>query len=224
MEYYGITNNLIDTLINESTNCTPRKRAILRLGGMAILPISSSCDCIIQIALIICKIANFKQSSDGISKEIKLAAKHAIGIVVLPAICFFDPLLLADYNSNKKSSVSSSSTPSSSSNAGTSPADLLINQILSTADEQKLPLTQSDIIIVNNYKNDLNENEFTKSQVFQIFQKMLGASSTNINDLKRAYRKATLLIHPDKNKNPQAEEAFKVLSAVYQLVTNSIDL
>lgn len=36
------------------------------------------------------------------------------------------------------------------------------------------------------------------------------------DDIKRTYRKKSLLIHPDKTKNPQAQDAFDRLAKAYQ--------
>ncbi|KAJ8390485.1 hypothetical protein AAFF_G00102820 [Aldrovandia affinis] len=39
-------------------------------------------------------------------------------------------------------------------------------------------------------------------------------------ELKRAYRQLAVLVHPDKNKHPRAGEAFKVLRAAWDIVSN----
>nr|XP_006629390.1 PREDICTED: dnaJ homolog subfamily C member 14 [Lepisosteus oculatus]XP_015199808.1 PREDICTED: dnaJ homolog subfamily C member 14 [Lepisosteus oculatus] len=51
--------------------------------------------------------------------------------------------------------------------------------------------------------------------------KVLGleASATD-TELKRAYRQLAVLVHPDKNKHPRAGEAFKVLRAAWDIVSN----
>lgn len=46
---------------------------------------------------------------------------------------------------------------------------------------------------------------------------MLGVTQTATKDeMKKAYFRAALLVHPDKTKEPKAEEAFKKLSHVYE--------
>lgn len=40
------------------------------------------------------------------------------------------------------------------------------------------------------------------------------------SELKRAYRHLAVQVHPDKNKHPRADEAFKVLRAAWDIVSN----
>ncbi|XP_063149596.1 dnaJ homolog subfamily C member 14 [Candoia aspera] len=47
----------------------------------------------------------------------------------------------------------------------------------------------------------------------------LEATASDV-ELKRAYRHLAVLVHPDKNEHPQAEEAFKVLRAAWDIVSN----
>lgn len=48
------------------------------------------------------------------------------------------------------------------------------------------------------------------------FYEILGVNKNSTDDeLKKAYRKLALLYHPDKNKNPSANEAFKKIASVF---------
>uniref|UniRef100_A0A8C8SNF4 J domain-containing protein n=1 Tax=Pelusios castaneus TaxID=367368 RepID=A0A8C8SNF4_9SAUR len=50
---------------------------------------------------------------------------------------------------------------------------------------------------------------------------VLGLEATASDmELKKAYRQLAVLVHPDKNKHPRAEEAFKVLHAAWDIVSN----
>ncbi|CAM6059204.1 unnamed protein product [Sphagnum tenellum] len=40
------------------------------------------------------------------------------------------------------------------------------------------------------------------------------------DDVRKAYRKLSLKVHPDKNKAPCAEEAFKAVSKAFQVLRN----
>lgn len=52
---------------------------------------------------------------------------------------------------------------------------------------------------------------------FQVLGLEVTASDT---ELKKAYRQLAVLVHPDKNEHPRAEEAFKVLRAAWDIVSN----
>ena len=42
------------------------------------------------------------------------------------------------------------------------------------------------------------------------------------NDLKKAYRKLSLLFHPDKNHAPGASEAFKAIGFAYAVISDPV--
>lgn len=42
----------------------------------------------------------------------------------------------------------------------------------------------------------------------------------SVDDVKRAYRKSSLMVHPDKCQHPQAREAFEALGQAYQALNN----
>ncbi|XP_065849828.1 chaperone protein dnaJ 49-like [Euphorbia lathyris] len=53
------------------------------------------------------------------------------------------------------------------------------------------------------------------------FYDILGLEkSCSVEDVRKAYRKLSLKVHPDKNKAPGAEEAFKAVSKAFQCLNN----
>ena len=48
---------------------------------------------------------------------------------------------------------------------------------------------------------------------------VLGTNAT-ANEIKKAYKKLAVLVHPDKNNAPNSEEAFKVLGLAYETLSN----
>lgn len=55
------------------------------------------------------------------------------------------------------------------------------------------------------------------------FYKILGVPrSASIKDIKKAYRKLALQLHPDRNPDdPQAQEKFQDLGAAYEVLSDS---
>ena len=52
--------------------------------------------------------------------------------------------------------------------------------------------------------------------------KLKGVNAKEIEkEVKKGYRKLALATHPDKNKAPDAEEAFKKVSRAYQMLTDA---
>jgi DnaJ-class molecular chaperone len=56
-----------------------------------------------------------------------------------------------------------------------------------------------------------------KRDYYDIFGLTKSASE---EDLKKAYKKFAIKLHPDKNHAPQATEAFKKVSKAYSCLTN----
>ena len=53
------------------------------------------------------------------------------------------------------------------------------------------------------------------------YYQILGVSrSSNDDELKKAYRKLALKYHPDKNKDPGAEEKFKSIGEAYDVLSD----
>jgi len=74
------------------------------------------------------------------------------------------------------------------------------------------------------------QKNFTPEQAAQVnkvlsarkdYYKVLGVEkSASDGDIKKAYRKLALKMHPDKNQAPRADEAFKVISAAYKTLSD----
>lgn len=51
------------------------------------------------------------------------------------------------------------------------------------------------------------------------FRSILGVSSDcSQEQIRKHYKKIAVLVHPDKNKQPGAEEAFKILQRAFELI------
>ena len=51
-----------------------------------------------------------------------------------------------------------------------------------------------------------------------IYEKLEVSPSASLGQVKKAYRKLTLKIHPDKNNHPRADEAFKLISSEVEML------
>lgn len=53
------------------------------------------------------------------------------------------------------------------------------------------------------------------------YYEVLGVAKTATNDeIKRAFRKLAMKYHPDRNKEPGAEQKFKEINEAYQVLTD----
>eukprot|EP00252_Welwitschia_mirabilis_P017961 TRINITY_DN40092_c0_g1_i1.p1 TRINITY_DN40092_c0_g1~~TRINITY_DN40092_c0_g1_i1.p1 ORF type:complete len:360 (+),score=31.94 TRINITY_DN40092_c0_g1_i1:249-1328(+) len=82
----------------------------------------------------------------------------------------------------------------------------------------------------NSSRSDMNGNSTYTTEQAEIVRKVrrnkdyyciLGLEkSCTVEDVRKAYRKLSLKVHPDKNKAPGAEEAFKAVSKAFQCLSN----
>jgi len=65
------------------------------------------------------------------------------------------------------------------------------------------------------------KNLASKIKGMKNFYDMLGVpKNASMDDIKKAYKKAAIKLHPDKNPSPEAEEAFKKVNAAYQCLSD----
>ncbi|ERN00376.1 hypothetical protein AMTRI_Chr05g71970 [Amborella trichopoda] len=98
------------------------------------------------------------------------------------------------------SANSSSTSPSTSSNSNHAPQ---------TSKVSSQSYTEEQVTIVRQIKS--------KKDYYQILGLEKGCS---VEDVRKAYRKLSLKVHPDKNKAPGAEEAFKSVSKAFQCLSD----
>uniref|UniRef100_A0A5B7BI52 Putative chaperone protein dnaJ 49-like n=1 Tax=Davidia involucrata TaxID=16924 RepID=A0A5B7BI52_DAVIN len=122
-----------------------------------------------------------------------------------------------DHSSNGPTNESSSdsSKPSDSNNGNTGPrrrataTKASAAAAASSTSTTSVAYTEEQISIVREIK--------TKKDYYEI----LGLEKTcTVEDVRKAYRKQSLKVHPDKNKAPGAEEAFKAVSKAFQCLSD----
>lgn len=70
--------------------------------------------------------------------------------------------------------------------------------------------------------NDTNLIYFLRlidDDLYFLFASILGVQSDcSQEQIRKHYKKIAVLVHPDKNKQPGAEEAFKILQRAFELI------
>ena len=83
---------------------------------------------------------------------------------------------------------------------------------------------QSIDMVVEERDNIDNEQESTVNKILehgQDYYKILDVSTeVSEADLKKAYRKLALIVHPDKNKATGSGEAFKKVGKAYEILSD----
>uniref|UniRef100_A0A5B7BAX7 Putative chaperone protein dnaJ 49 n=1 Tax=Davidia involucrata TaxID=16924 RepID=A0A5B7BAX7_DAVIN len=119
-----------------------------------------------------------------------------------------------DHSSNGPTNESSSdsSKPSDSNNGNSGArrrATATGSSAASSSSTTSVAYTEEQISIVKEIKR--------KKDYYEI----LGVEKTcTVEDVRKAYRKLSLKVHPDKNKAPGAEEAFKAVSKAFQCLSD----
>ncbi|ONK66609.1 uncharacterized protein A4U43_C06F10130 [Asparagus officinalis] len=123
-----------------------------------------------------------------------------------PSLPIDDLLSTAKESShNPKTDAESSTAGSSSSSPSSSSARVRVSSKGSAAKDY----TEEQLTIVHQIKKQKD------------YYQILGLErSCTVEDVRKAYRKLSLKVHPDKNKAPGAEEAFKAVSKAFQCLSN----
>lgn len=59
---------------------------------------------------------------------------------------------------------------------------------------------------------------------FSIFSILGVQSDCSQEQIRKHYKKIAVLVHPDKNKQPGAEEAFKILQRAFELIGEPVNI
>jgi DnaJ homolog subfamily B member 12 len=159
-------------------------------------------------------------------------AERSIRLFEDPAAVAFKEKIVEAMNSGGSPSASSSSpnvstpTPDASTPRSAAP-DATSSDGLRHRKHQETPKPSTPSSSSN---ADSNSRPYTKEQVeiatkiikTRDYYEVLGVSKDdNEEEVKKAYRKIALKVHPDKNPAPQAAEAFKKVSAAFSVLSDS---
>jgi DnaJ family protein B protein 12 len=115
-------------------------------------------------------------------------------------------------NNTQQQSASSSSRPASYAAAASTPTPA------ATGQHNGRSFTAAEAAIV---KEIMAAKNNTSSQLKPHYRVLGVASNASDNELKKAYRKRALKLHPDKNSAPDADEAFKVVNLAYATLSDA---
>ncbi|KAG0029353.1 hypothetical protein BGZ81_003871 [Podila clonocystis] len=127
----------------------------------------------------------------------------------------------------KAANATSSSSTSSSSTKTSSASSSQANASSSSASSRPQPARARSTPVVDHKPV---ERDYTPEQAAAVktirssggdFYKVLGVSKTATDvEIKKAYRKVALQMHPDKNGAPGADEAFKIVSKAFTVLSD----
>ncbi|KAL1197005.1 Chaperone protein dnaJ 49 [Cardamine amara subsp. amara] len=123
--------------------------------------------------------------------------------------------LVSDLNKQSDEPAASEDSPRSAANESSKPSD-----------RPSLRQRGSSSTATGSSSSSSSFTEEQRSIVKEIkskkdYYEILGLGNTcSVEDLRKAYRKLSLKVHPDKNKAPGSEEAFKSVSKAFQCLSN----
>jgi len=152
------------------------------------------------------------------AKDLDKAAKFlskSMKLYPLPAARQLQEAVLADLKAKRSSSAGSASseqsTGASSSFSSSSRAPPEPERMTSAENGRTYTEKQAQIV------RDVLAEKGKENQHFRV----LGVSaSATADEIKRAYKKRALKLHPDKNPAPGADEAFKLISQAYSVLSD----
>ncbi|KAJ6847791.1 chaperone protein dnaJ 49-like [Iris pallida] len=109
------------------------------------------------------------------------------------------------------------------SNPNTSQYSSVPTETMDSASSSSSPST-TRVRASKSSSRDYTEEQLTIVQQIKTqkdYYQILGVEKTcSVEDVRKAYRKLSLKVHPDKNKAPGAEEAFKAVSKAFQCLSD----
>lgn len=124
------------------------------------------------------------------------------------------------------SSLSVEDILSSCEGLDSTPASSSCTEERPVVDKSKTPKDTGTQEVPNSSNGDRNYTDENIKLIQEIkthkdYYAILGVEkSSSVEEIRRAYRKLSLKVHPDKNKAPGAEEAFKMVSKAFMCLSN----
>lgn len=142
----------------------------------------------------------------------------------LPIDQLLDPILNKDDPSSSPASSSSSSAPQAPppSRAAAAEATDGLRERKQKGKKKEGEQNGGDTSGVRTYTEEQLEVVHQIKKNTMDYYKILGLDKDcTVEDVRKAYRKLSLKVHPDKNKAPGAEDAFKAVSKAFQCLSDA---